>query len=285
MDYKCVSLLNDDQRKVVASANFIVGFSGSILNLFSLYCMWMGRKLQKDNSSNRLLWSLNLCDTVNCTLFLPYAALFHWFNLRGNCWALSFYTSFNIANVIYSSSIIIFISLRRYISVSRFNNKDSILPKQSVDTINIWILIVSIISSIIALFSIEFVKFVSTLFLCLVSIGIPVLYVLLAKAVRKIQTTVSCETSVSRRKRNNIRVVGNVQLLIAFCFASYFPLLVVSLASIVIRNTPEMYFAARIGIIAMSLNSCSNPVLYVLKNEIHKRVWRRLFRRTRVGDI
>ena len=114
MGYKCTGFLDTQQRDMIAWLNIIVGVPGSILNGISLFCLWKGRKLQEKSNSIRLLWCLNLIDFVNCSVFLPYGAAFHWYNLRANCTALSFYTSFNMTNLLYSSTIIVLITINRW---------------------------------------------------------------------------------------------------------------------------------------------------------------------------
>ena len=147
-----------------------------------------------------------------------------------------------------------------------------------MNAINIAALIISISSSLVALASIEFIKVITTIVLCVVSFAIPILYRLLVKSVRVTQKAAKCQTVARRHKQNNIRMAKNVQLLIGCTFMSYIPTFSVAVVSMVKRNSVEMYYVSRMTLLAVSLNSCFNPILYILKNKTHQRVLRRFFR-------
>ena len=142
---------------------------------------------------------------------------------------------------------------------------------------NIAALIVSISSALVGLVSITFVKAISTIALCASSLGIPILYIMLVKSVRKTQKDANCQTVAHQHKRNNIRMARNVQWLIGCHFISHMPILMVAVASIVTQNNQPMYYSSRIAMAIMSLNSCFNPILYILKNKTHQRVLRTVF--------
>ena len=106
---------------------------------------------------------------------------------------------------------------------------------------------------------------VTVILVVLITLSIPILYIILYKTMRANQRV----TPACRRRQRNQIVLKNLLLLNTCYMVCNLP--VICLVIYAVFSKKEIYYEARITHAIMSLSSVLNPIIYVLRDSAYRR--------------
>ena len=248
---------------------------GSVLNIFALYCFWKTRHTRRTASTNQILLSLNLHDTVNCVILIPMSAGFH-LSQTTNCIAQVLYISISVRSVWYSSFLVLLIAVHRYNKVTTLSPVSQAVQMKRLFRINmavLGIIVFTILLIIISPASSFMTGITNLLVILVVIITLPIIYFKLVLVLRASQRRVQSD----RSNQINNQITINVLILMTCYFMCN---LLLFNSTLIIATTPAKkgnVVNGRIGLIMHSFTSCINPFIYLFREASYKKLIKSMF--------
>ena len=271
----------EDELLGIGYAYTVIAMLGIPLNIFTIYCYKKTRSVRRGASSNQLLLSLNVYDTLNCVIIIPYSSVMH-LVLSKNCVALISYINLNGYSFGYCSYLITLIALQRYLkvtSVASSNPFSSAVASKWLSIINLTgLAIITFLALVIGPLSAAFNRIALPIVFLVTSIALPVIYLLLYRAMKMSQQRVKSSAQSQRSTLINNKVTVNVLILIVCHYLCCVHLFISIMLLVLGQISPdEALLQSRIGLIFFSFNSCINPFIYVFRDSSYKKVLKSIY--------
>ena len=267
----------------IGYACMVIAILGCPLNMFTIYCYQKTQDVRQGAPTNQLLFSMNVYDTVNCVVIIPFSSVLH-LSLSDHCVATITYISLNAFSVGYCSFLITLIALQRYLKVTTviFSSGSPVVSRKRLNIINTTgLTIITLGTLVIVPLSAVFCRIAHTVVFATTSVSLPVIYILLYRAMK---TTQQHSTTQSKRSTMiNNRVTINVLILI-MCHYLCCTYIFVTTVFAMLGQLPKdkVILRSRIGLVLFSFNSCINPFIYVFRESSYRRVLKSIHRRLKL---